>query len=120
MNGMNGMQQPMGGQGVPAMGQPMAMQTMPKVIGVLVPVVIQSPAGEVTVQVQFGEAEAANVPGLVMQLMQMGWPLKAYAPKQQFNGGGGYNQGGGFGQQGGGGGYGGGYNGGGYRRGGRY
>lgn len=113
-NGMGG--QPMGGGGM----QPMqAMSAMPKVIGVLVPVVIQSPMGEVTVQVQFGEEHAANVPGLVQQLAQLGWPLKAYPPKQQFGGGGGYGGGGGGYNQGGGYG-GGGFNGGGYRRGGRY
>lgn len=119
MNGMNGMQQPMGGQPMQAPMQP--MQAMPKVVGVLVPVVIQTAMGEVTVMAQFGEAEAVNVPALVSQLQQMGWPLKAYAPKQQFGGGGGYGGGGGggFGNQGGGYG-GGGFNGGGYRRGGRY
>lgn len=111
MNGMNGMN----GGGMVPMGQPMgqpaapAMNAGPKVIGILIPVVIQTPMGEVTVMAQFGEEQAGNVQGLVMQLMQMGWTLKAYAPKPQqgFNGGGG----GGYG----GGGYGGGQGGGGWR-----
>jgi len=105
---MNGMNMNPGG----AM-QPMGQPAMPKVIGVLVPVVMQTAMGEVTVMAQFGEAEAANVPALISQLQQMGWPLKAYPPRQQqqFGGGGG---GGGF--NGGGGGGGGGYGyGGGYR-----
>jgi hypothetical protein len=115
----NGMNVNAGGAMQP-MGQPMGQPQMPKVIGVLVPVVIQTAMGEVTVMAQFGEAEAANVPALVSQLQQMGWPVKAYAPKPQFNGGGGYGGGGNFGNQGGGGYGGGGFNGGGYRRGGRY
>lgn len=69
-------------------------------------------------QVQFGEEHAANVPGLVMQLLQAGWPLKAYGQKPPPVWGQGYGNYGGPGQ---GGGYGGGgFNGGGYRRGGRY
>lgn len=103
---MNGMNNGMGAGGGQPMGQPMggmmaaaAVQSVgPKAVGVLVPMVLQSPMGEVTVMVQFGEAEAQNVPGLVMQLLQMGWPVKAYQPKQPFNGGGGGNgyQGGGY------------------------
>lgn len=82
------------------MGQPMAaMQPMgmPKLIGVLVPVTLATPMGEVTVQLHFGEAEAQNVPQLLSQLMQAGYPIKAYAPKQQFGGGGGQFNGGGGG-----------------------
>lgn len=107
MNGMNG---GMAGAGMVPMqavqGQPTAGL---KVLGVLIPVVIQTPMGEVTVMAQFGEDQAANVQGLVMQLMQMGWQIKAYAPKPPS----GFGGGGGNGYGGGGNGYGGGgYNGG--------
>lgn len=69
-------------------GQPM---------GLLVPCSLPTPAGEVTVYLQFGAAEAANVPAVIEHLLRAGYPVKAWQKKQFGGGGGGYNGGGGFG-----------------------
>lgn len=72
----------------------------------LVPLSLTLPDGrECTLQVQLGAEALQNPMGAVQGLIQQGYPVKAYAPRQQ--GGGGYG-GGGFRGNGGGGGYGGG------------
>jgi hypothetical protein len=91
----------------PMMGmQPGPMQA-PGASGLLIPITIPTPEGEATCYLQFGPEAAANPGAVIMGLMQAGWPVKVWRPKQNGYGGGG-----------GGGGYGGG--GGGYNRGGGY
>lgn len=68
-------------------------------LGLLVPVSIPTPLGEVTAMVQFGPEYAGSgqaAQQLIQQLMQMGWPVKAWQPKPQggFGGRGGGGRGG--------------------------
>lgn len=70
-------------------------------MGLLVSITIPTPNGEVPCYLQLGSEAAANPQMAVQQLMQAGWPVKCWQPRQQQNGGGGWG-GGGSGYQGGG------------------
>lgn len=64
-------------------------------MGLLVSVTVPTPNGEVPCYLQLGPEAAANPQMAVQQLMQAGWPVKCYPPRNQNGWGGG--QGGGFG-----------------------
>ena len=75
----------------------------PEVLGVSIPVSLETPAGKLRVYLNFSGAFASSpaaLQGLVEQLANAGLPLDTYQPKQQSSGGwggnsGGYNRGGG-------------------------
>lgn len=62
-------------------------------VGLLVSITVPTPNGEVPCYLQFGPEAAANPQGAIQQLMQAGWPVKCWAPRQN---GGGWGQGGGY------------------------
>lgn len=81
----------------PAFGQPAPMVgALPNPVGLLVPVALQTRDGEVTVYMQFGPecAQPQLVPQLLDALQANGWPLKAWRPKQDNGGRGGFGGGG--------------------------
>lgn len=66
-------------------------------MGLLVSITIPTPNGEVPCYLQLGPEAAANPQAAIQQLMQAGWPVKCWQPRQQQNGwgggGGGYQGG---------------------------
>lgn len=71
-------------------------------MGLLVSITIPTPNGEVPCYLQLGPEAAANPQMAIQQLMQAGWPVKCWQPRQQQQngwggGGGGYQGGGGRG-----------------------
>jgi len=70
--------------------------SMLRPVGLLVSISIPTPNGDVPCYLQLGPEAAANPQGAIQQLMQAGWPVKCWAPRQQ-NGGGGWGGGGGRG-----------------------
>lgn len=94
--------------------QPAAQMGVPQCTGVMVPIELTGPDGsKVTLYLQYPASCAASpqaMAALVSGLMQQGYPVRAFAPKQQGWGGngggnGGYRNGGGYNGNGGGGGY---------------
>lgn len=86
----------MAGWGAPAPAAP------PTPIGVLVPVEIDTPKGKATTHLMFGPEHAGPgaLAALVHGLLNMGVPVKAWAPKEGGYGGG-YRNGNGYGNRGG-------------------
>lgn len=80
---------------------------LPQPIGVLVPVNVSTPAGEVTLQFLFGPecAQPAVAQQVLLALGQANWPIRAYVPKPRDNGWGGGGGRGGYGNRGNGGGW---------------
>lgn len=65
-------------------------------VGLLVSMTVPTPAGEVPCYLQLGPEAAANPQMAIQQLMQAGWPVKCWQPRQQNGGwGNGYQGGGG-------------------------
>lgn len=94
--------------------QPAGQMGVPQCTGVMVPIELTGPDGsKVTLYLQYPASCAASpqaMAALVSGLMQQGYPVRAFAPKQQGWGGngggnGGYRNGGGYNGNGGGGGY---------------
>lgn len=82
------------GMAPPMMGPPMQPAAGGvRAVGLLVSITIPTPAGEVPCYLQLGPEAAANPQLAVQQLMQAGWPVKCWQPRQQ-NGWGGGGQGG--------------------------
>lgn len=85
---------------------------LPQPVGVLIPVNVSTPAGEVTIQFLFGPeyAQPAVAQQVLLALGQANWPIRAYVPKPRDNGWGGgggrsFGNRGGYGNNGNGGGW---------------
>lgn len=81
--------------GMAGMASPMGGAAGVRPVGLLVSITVPTGNGEVPCYLQFGPEGAANPQAVIQALMQGGWPVKCYPPRQQ-NGwqGGGYGGGG--------------------------
>lgn len=74
--------------------QPAFSPTMPVPTAVLVPLMIGMPDGsEVGVYVQLDGSAVQSLPQIVGQMIQSGWPVRSWQPKQQGFAGWGNNRG---------------------------
>lgn len=96
-----------GGGAASRFGAPAAAAggSVPKEIGIMVPIEMSTERGKVTTYLLFDAAAAENPRELIERLLREGYPVKAWQPSNNGGGGGGSNWRGG-----GGGGYGGGRN----------